>query len=100
MRCCDKDIEVKSSDYFRLLLEQAHTPADLRAESEAEQGQGGAICQAEVVAASSFFPTNSEPSVRSLTRHLASLMSIDCLRRPLSIAVAPTPDGAAEPPDL
>ena len=59
MLCCDKDIEVKSSDYVCFLLEQAHTPADLRAESEAEQGQGGAICQAEVVAASSSFPTNS-----------------------------------------
>ena len=42
---CDKNIEVKLSDYVCFLLEQAHIPADLRAESEAEQGQGGAICQ-------------------------------------------------------
>jgi hypothetical protein len=30
MPCCYKDIEVKSSDYLCFLLEQAHTPADLK----------------------------------------------------------------------
>ena len=59
MLCCDKNIEVKSSDYVCFLLEQAHTPTDLKGGVGGGAGTRRAICQAEVVAASSSFPTNS-----------------------------------------
>ena len=47
------------SDHFCCSWQQAHSPQISWAELKVEQGQGGAICQAEVVAAFSSFLTNS-----------------------------------------